>query len=55
MTERDKAVKILAKLAAMHRSAVYLEPEDIEYGCTSEQLDFYYFWICRGGGIKKGE
>lgn len=55
MTERDKAAQILAKLSAMHRSAALLEPEDIEYRCSSKELDFYYFWICRGGGIKKGE
>ncbi len=51
MTDRDKAARILAKLAQIHRPMVFKEVEDIQYGCTSEELDFYYFWIVMDGVI----
>ena len=51
MSDRNKAALILAKLAAMHRSAVFIEPEDIQDNCTSAELDFYYFWIVMGGKL----
>ena len=49
MSDRNKAALILAKLVTMHRSAVFIEPEDIQDKCTSAELDFYYFWIVQGG------
>lgn len=49
MSDRNKAALILAKLATMHRSAAFIEPEDIQDKCTSAELDFYYFWIVQGG------
>ena len=52
MTDRDKAAQLLARLVMMHRPMTFKNPEDIQYGCTSEELDFYYFWICCKGGAK---
>ncbi len=49
MTNRDKAAQILAVLARIHRPMVFTDVEDIEYGCSEKELDFYYFWIVQGG------
>lgn len=49
MTNRDKAARILAVLARIHRPIVFKNIEDIEYGCSEKELDFYYFWIVMGG------
>lgn len=49
ITRRDKAARILAVLARSHRPIVYKSIEDIEYGCSEDMLDFYYFWIVLGG------
>lgn len=49
MTRREKAARILAALVRMHRPMVFKEVEDIEYGCSEDELDFYYFWIVQGG------
>ena len=49
IANRDKAARLLAALQDMHMSMFTKQVEDIEYGCTSKQLDFYYFWICEGG------
>jgi len=49
ITRRDKAARILAVLARSHRPIVYKSIEDIEYGCSEAELDFYYFWIVLGG------
>lgn len=49
MTARDKAARILSKLVFMHRPMIRLEVEDVQYGCTERELNFYYFWICCGG------
>jgi len=49
MSRRDKAAWILARLAMMHRPMTFKEVEDIEYGCSEAELDFYYFWIVQGG------
>lgn len=51
MTRRDKAAQLLARLVQMHRPMTFKGVEDIEYGCSESQLDFYYFWICEGGKI----
>ena len=51
MTDRDKAAQLLARLVMMHRPMTFKEPEDIQYGCSSKELDFYYFWICKGGKL----
>jgi len=51
MTRRDKAAQILAKLARLCSKMVWKQVEDIEYGCSEAELDFYYFWICEGGKI----
>ena len=48
-TNRDKAAQLLAKLVQMHRPMTFIDVEDIEYGCSEKELDFYYFWICKGG------
>lgn len=48
MTNRDKAARILAVLARIHRPIVFKNIEDIEYGCSEKELDFYYFWIVMG-------
>ena len=49
MTNRDKAARILAVLARIHRPIVFKNIEDIEYGCSEKELDFCYFWIVMGG------
>lgn len=49
MNDRTKAARILAKLVLMHRPAVYLDIDDILHGCSSSELDYYYFWIVRRG------
>ena len=49
MTARDKAAKILSRLSMIHRPMIRLEVEDVQYGCTERELDFFYFWICCGG------
>lgn len=49
ITNRDKAARILAVLARIHRSACFLQVEDVEYGCSEAELDFYYFWIVMRG------
>lgn len=50
MSDVTKAARILSKLASFHRPAVYLEVEDILCKCkSSAELDFYYFWLCKGG------
>ena len=49
ITNRDKAARILAVLARSHRPIVYKSIEDIEYGCSEKELDFYYFWIVMRG------
>ena len=49
ITDRDKAARILAALQDMHMSMFTKEVEDIQYGCSSKELDYYYFWICKGG------
>ena len=54
MNDRTKAARILAKLVLMHRPAVYLDIDDILHGCSSSELDYYYFWIVMKGGIKYG-
>ena len=54
MTRRDKAAQLLARLIQMHRPMTFKEVEDIEYGCSEAELDFYYFWICEGG-MRKSE
>lgn len=51
MSRRDKAAQLLAKLTMMHRPMVFKSVEDIEYGCNRKQLDYYYFWIVKGGKI----
>lgn len=51
ITNRDKAARILAVLARVHRPIVYKSIEDIEYGCSEKELDFYYFWIVMGGKL----
>lgn len=51
MTRRDKAAQLLARLIQMHRPMTFKEVEDIEYGCSEAELDFYYFWIVKGGKI----
>ena len=51
ITRRDKAARILAVLARSHRPIVYKSIEDIEYGCSEQELDFYYFWIVMGGKL----
>ena len=48
-TNRDKAARILAVLTRIHRPMAFKDIEDIEYGCSEKELDFYYFWICKGG------
>lgn len=53
MTDRDKAAQILARLVAVHRPMTFMSAEDIQYGCSSKELDFYYFWIVEGG-VKNG-
>lgn len=48
MSDRDKAVQILAKLAKISRSiALFCEVEDIQYGCTPAMLDLYYNVLCK--------
>lgn len=49
MSRRDKAAQLLAKLVMMHRPMTFKKVEDIEYGCSEAALDFYYFWIVKGG------
>ena len=49
MNRRDKAAQLLAKLTMMHRPMTFKEVEDIEYGCSEAELDFYYFWIVMRG------
>ena len=49
ITNRDKVARILAVLARIHRPIVYKSIEDIEYGCSEAELDFYYFWIVMRG------
>lgn len=51
MTRRQKAAQLLARLIQMHRPMVYKEVEDIEHGCSEARLDFYCFWIVKGGKI----
>lgn len=49
MSRRDKAAQLLSRLTMMHRPMAFKSVEDIEYGCSREQLNFYYFWIVKGG------
>lgn len=49
MSRMDKASWILARLAMIHRPAALLDAEDILSKATSQELDFYYFWIVKGG------
>ena len=49
MSKRNKAAQLLAKLTMMHRPMVFKNVEDIEYGCSEAELDFYYFWIVMRG------
>jgi hypothetical protein len=35
----------------MHKPMTFKSVEDIEYGCSEARLDFYYFWIVKGGKI----
>lgn len=49
MTDRDKAARILSRLSMIHRPMIRLDVEDVQYGCTERELDFFYFWICCGG------
>lgn len=51
MTRRDKAAQLLARLVQMHKPMTFKSVEDIEYGCSEARLDFYYFWIVKGGKI----
>lgn len=46
MSDNEKAAHILAYLAKMYRPACFLEVEDIEEMCTSEELSFYFTWLC---------
>jgi hypothetical protein len=46
VTDYIKALHILARLAKVHRPAVYLTVDDILSKATSEELDFYYRWCC---------
>jgi hypothetical protein len=51
MSRRDKAAWILARLAMMHRPAAMLGEDDILSKATEKELDFYYFWLVKGGKI----
>lgn len=53
MTRRAKAAQLLTRLIMMHRPMAFISAENIEHGCTSEELDFYYFWIVKGGKINE--
>jgi hypothetical protein len=46
MTDYMKAMHILARLARVHRPAVYLTVDDILSKATPEELDFYYRCCC---------
>lgn len=49
MTDYEKAVRLLAAMARIHRPAVYLEIDDILSKCSSEELNRFYIWWCCGG------
>lgn len=51
MTDYEKAVRLLAAMARIHRPAMYLEVDDILSKCSSEELNHYYIWWCCGGVI----
>ena len=51
VTRRDKAAQLLARLVQMHKPMTFKSVEDIEYSCSEKWLDFYYFWIVKGGKI----
>ena len=49
MTDYEKAVRLLAAMARIHRPAVYLEVDDILSKCSSEELNRFSIWWCCGG------
>lgn len=47
MSGYEKAMRILAYMARVHRPAHFLEVRDVLDKVTEEELNFYYQWLCQ--------